>query len=496
MPGDTPVQQFYRNKVVFITGGTGFVGKVLLEKLLRSTDVRKIYLLIRAKRGHSAASRLETLLTSRLFETMRAQGKEPGPRVCAMHGDIDMPRLGLSDEDIRIFTSQVEVVLHCAATVRFDEKLSTAISMNVGAVSSLMALARQMTRLQALVHVSTAYANCNRSHTAEEVYPAPAPPTKALNLLDTLPTDVLDCNEVTGRLLGTGDRPNTYTFTKAIAEQLVHDEGEGLPVCIVRPSIVVSSWKEPVPGWVDNLNGPTGLFLIAGIGVMRTAVVIEEMLVDGVPVDTCANLTIVAGYEAHRAHASGEKGVKVYNHISGNDVPLTWGEIYNIAKGYLMKFPLEGIVWFPDGTFQHSHVINRLHEMLLHELPAHLTDVAVRLFGGKPFAVRLCEKMTRGMRSLEYFTTHQWSWSNKNTEELSNSLHPTDRETFFFRMEGLDWDSFIKDYVLGTRQYVLKQPESSIPACRRKLTLLWFIHMTIKAAFWCLILYLLYSYLF
>ena len=37
-------------------------------------------------------------------------------------------------------------------------------------------------------------------------------------------------------------------------------------------------WKEPVPGWVDNLNGPTGLFLIAGIGVMRTAVILEEVL--------------------------------------------------------------------------------------------------------------------------------------------------------------------------------------------------------------------------
>ena len=35
--------------------------------------------------------------------------------------------------------------------------------------------------------------------------------------------------------------------------------------------------QEPVPGWVDNLNGPTGLFLIAGIGVMRTAVVMEEV---------------------------------------------------------------------------------------------------------------------------------------------------------------------------------------------------------------------------
>jgi fatty acyl-CoA reductase len=57
----------------------------------------------------------------------------------------------------------------------------------------------------------------------------------------------------------------------------VEEECAGLPVCIVRPSIVVSTWKEPVPGWVDNLNGPTGLFLIAGIGVMRTAVVLEEV---------------------------------------------------------------------------------------------------------------------------------------------------------------------------------------------------------------------------
>jgi hypothetical protein len=31
-----------------------------------------------------------------------------------------------------------------------------------------------------------------------------------------------------------------------------------LPLAIVRPSIVVAAWKEPVPGWIDNLNGPTG----------------------------------------------------------------------------------------------------------------------------------------------------------------------------------------------------------------------------------------------
>lgn len=55
-----------------------------------------------------------------------------------------------------------------------------------------------------------------------------------------------------------GDRPNTYTYTKAIAEQLIGLERGDLPIAIVRPSIVVAGWREPLKGWVDNMNGPTG----------------------------------------------------------------------------------------------------------------------------------------------------------------------------------------------------------------------------------------------
>ena len=48
-----------------------------------------------------------------------------------------------------------------------------------------------------------------------------------------------------------------------------------------------------------------------------------------------------------------------------------------------------------------------MYEMVLHEFPAKLTDLICTLFGKEPFAVRLCNKMQKGMRSLEYFTTHQ-----------------------------------------------------------------------------------------
>ena len=87
-------------------------------------------------------------------------------------------------------------------------------------------------------------------------------PKDAMALLDNTEREILDSAKVTKEVIG--ERPNTYTFTKAIAEELIMTECADLPVCIVRPSIVVSTWKEPMKGWVDNLNGPTGLFLIAG----------------------------------------------------------------------------------------------------------------------------------------------------------------------------------------------------------------------------------------
>lgn len=56
------VAEFYRNKNIFITGGTGFLGIALIEKILRSTpDVANVYLLMRSKKGKSIEQRLEEL---------------------------------------------------------------------------------------------------------------------------------------------------------------------------------------------------------------------------------------------------------------------------------------------------------------------------------------------------------------------------------------------------------------------------------------------------
>lgn len=55
-----------------------------------------------------------------------------------------------------------------------------------------------------------------------------------------------------------GKCPNTYAYTKAIAEQLLREEHGDIPLAIVRPSTVTAALFEPMPGWIDNINGPTG----------------------------------------------------------------------------------------------------------------------------------------------------------------------------------------------------------------------------------------------
>ena len=58
--------------------------------------------------------------------------------------------------------------------------------------------------------------------------------------------DKLNKPQITSVMIGS--KPNTYTFTKALAENILETEGAGLPISIIRPSIVAAAWKEPAPG--------------------------------------------------------------------------------------------------------------------------------------------------------------------------------------------------------------------------------------------------------
>lgn len=91
-----------------------------------------------------------------------------------------------------------------------------------------------------------------------------------------------------------GDLPNTYAFTKALGESLVCERMNDIPAIILRPSIVIPIYKEPIPGWTDNINGPTGLLIGAGKGVIRSMYCKSSDYGDFLPVDYAVNGLIVS----------------------------------------------------------------------------------------------------------------------------------------------------------------------------------------------------------
>ncbi|KAL5699587.1 alcohol-forming fatty acyl-CoA reductase [Ranunculus cassubicifolius] len=46
--------------------------------------------------------------------------------------------------------------------------------------------------------------------------------------------------------------PNTYVFTKAIGEMLLGHMRDNLPLVVVRPTVITSTYREPFPGWIEG----------------------------------------------------------------------------------------------------------------------------------------------------------------------------------------------------------------------------------------------------
>ena len=116
----------------------------------------------------------------------------------------------------------------------------------------MMELAKKMSKLEVFLHVSTAYAHCYMKTIDEKFYID----EKMHSQDDEFWKRILSKDENLN--IDDGKFPNPYTCSKAITESYLSKNCQNIPLVIIRPSIVVGAWKEPVPGWIDNFNGPTG----------------------------------------------------------------------------------------------------------------------------------------------------------------------------------------------------------------------------------------------
>lgn len=290
------IPEFYAGQEIFVTGGSGFMGKVLIEKLLRSCpDIKAIFVLLRPKKGKSIEERLAALVDLPLFAPLKSQSPWLLTKLIAIAGDVTEEQLGISTSD-SLKMRDVSIIFHSAASVRFDDSLKYAVLMNTRGTREIMNFAKSLRNIKVVMHVSTTYSHPELKVVGECVHEPYVDWQKTIKIAEKMDEDVL--NMLTPKY--TRFMPNTYTFTKALAEQVVADHRHELPLVMFRPSIVISSMKEPFPGWIDNFNGPVGLLVGSGVGITRTMYCDPDNIADFTPVDVCIKAMIIAVWK--RAH--------------------------------------------------------------------------------------------------------------------------------------------------------------------------------------------------
>ncbi|KAM6937799.1 fatty acyl-CoA reductase 1 isoform 1-T1 [Xenentodon cancila] len=460
------IPEYYTGKNVLLSGATGFMGKVLLEKLLRSCpDVRAVYVMVRSKAGQSPEARVADMINCKLFE--RLQAEQPGfaEKIIAVNSDLTQPELGLNKVDQSTLTENINIIFHCAATIRFNEPLKDAMQLNVLATQKMLALAHRMKHLEIFIHISTAYAHCDRELIEEIVYPPPVDYRKLIDALDWMDDDLVSA--LTPKLIG--ERPNTYTYTKALAEYLLQQEAGDLNVAIVRPSIVGASWKEPFPGWIDNFNGPSGIFIAAGKGILRTMRASNDAVADLVPVDVVINATIAAAWYSGSQARNRPKNILVYNCTTGGINPFHWGEVEYHVISTFKRNPLEQAFRRPNVNLTSNHLINQYWIAVSHKAPAFLYDLYLRLSGRDPRMMKTITRLHKAMMVLEYFTSHSWVWNMDNMAMLQAQMSHEDKKVFNFDVRQLHWAEYMESYCMGTKKYVLNEELSGLPAARKHL---------------------------
>ena len=262
------VFQSLKGKNLFITGATGFLGKVLVEKLLREVpELGKIYILVRAGNKDQARQRLyDELLNVELFDSLKAiYGKEfesyISARLIPVPGSLTEHRFGLSADKFSCLAQNTDLIVNGAASVNFRESVDQALEINTLSLHNIASLAREGAnsgRILPVVHISTCYVNGYHEGTIKEEIKGPARGgLKQLTehtyqispVLDQLHREIAQIKELpvterqkrnqltelgveTARRYGWND---TYTFTKWLGEQVLLQDLKPQNITILRP---------------------------------------------------------------------------------------------------------------------------------------------------------------------------------------------------------------------------------------------------------------------
>jgi fatty acyl-CoA reductase len=508
-------------KALLLTGASGFLGKAVLAACLRELpELGRIVLLLRAPDDQGADQRLAHVLSGGAFAELdqaaideaRAAG-----RLTAIAGDVAQDELGrqVPGAETGDDLAGIDVLIHCAASVSFEEPLDSILDLNSHGPARLLRALRAAGSDPDVVHVSTAYAAGTRTGLVLERPSGTAPAEPEVDLQaeleaartwrrdleaeSRLPAHqrrfVAEARQELGPAGGpaVGARaeglrrewvadqltergrerasalgwPDGYALSKAMGERMLQAE-RPRTLTILRPSIVESAMRRPYPGWLEDLKVADPVILAYAAGMVPRFPGNRSARLDLVPVDLAANACLAAA-----AHPP-EQGVRTMHLVSGSQNPVTVEEVGKVVTEYFRERPLAGEDGLPVEVSEwrfanHNRVMQALDRGerllktgrdLLDRFPLPRSDaLELRLH-------REQRRLGRLRRLADIYGPYvelDCVFDDRATRELLAELAPEDRERFGFDVQDVDWDEYLREIHLPALRALLPPPRPAAP---------------------------------
>ncbi|MCS7265170.1 MAG: AMP-binding protein [Armatimonadetes bacterium] len=507
------VREFYEGKTLMITGATGFLGKALVEKVLRaSPNVRRIYLLVRGKplpdgSWLSAQERmLQEFQRSAIFTALRRRYQDRfddfiAEKVTVLEGDLSLNRLGLDEATFDAVAAETDVIINSAAVVSFDEKLDKALNLNSLGILKVLDLAKRGKELRErkgkpkpiFAHISTCYVCGIREGVVLEEPPDPTGVEEEIAELlqlcrdleeqandDDTPPPIRERSVREGLVEEGMNRAksrgfnDTYTYTKWLGERILVKNCDDIPTLILRPAIIESTLREPEPGWIENQRMADPLI----IGFAKRQLVDfpgdPECVVDLIPCDFVVNATLaaIAAEQIFLRPSSPAPCPVVIQIATSTQNLLTLRDVVKWCVEYFERNPLldrdgrpmKVKPWTLPSLDKYRRWLESRKRIV--ELQGKLAQVFSFLPAAKHWQRRL-GVIKSALERLEYFlgiyapyTHFKARFATENMRRLWESMEESDRREFFFDVATIDWRYYLQDvHIPGLKRHILKIAE-------------------------------------
>jgi alcohol-forming fatty acyl-CoA reductase len=522
-------------KNILLVGVTGFIGKVWLAQLLREVpEIGKIYLLVRRQRATTAKRRFEKILEeSPVFDRLQKQLGDRYPdfvaeRVEVVEGDVSQPGLGMAPEIRAHLARTLDLVVNSSGLTDFNPDLRDALTSNVAPVIHVMNFLRASDHA-GLMHLSTCYVVGSKDgRVSEQVHPNYTPLAipdfdaerewRSLQEVVARAEVRAESPEITAalrrqalgrhrgeeepsgpeldnlirknrlrwlrnRLTRAGTRrakrlgwPNTYTLTKSLAESLIVRYGAGLPIAIVRPSIVETSTDQPFRGWNEGINTSAPLSYLLGT-YFRQLPTNERKCLDVIPVDmVCRGMTLIAAAVIARRHEP------IYQLATSASNPCDMGrsiELTGLAhrKHYRSQQSLEHWIRMQFDTIPVSKARYEKFSVPAQKAVVHgINRAATALQMKRPPLARQERDLARVEKLIELYEPfilhNEQVFEADNVQLLSASLPEDERAAFGYDPSSIDWwEYWINIHIPALRRWVYPLIEGRAPESRSRRVL-------------------------